>query len=69
MYSGCVPQTNPNYPNKVINKFEIFEFSEYLNVDQWHVPSSLNLSPATTPLPKFKDYLPKFLGNRMCILE
>jgi hypothetical protein len=28
-----------------------------------HVPSPLNLAPATHPLPKFKENFPNFLGN------
>lgn len=36
---------------------------------QWHVPSPLNLTPFATPLPKFKDNLPRFSGNDTCFVE
>jgi hypothetical protein len=29
----------------------------------WHISSRLNLTPATHPLPKFKDHLPRFSRN------
>lgn len=69
IYSRCAPQADPNNPNKVINKFGIFEFSEDENPTPWHVPPPLNLSPTTAPFPKFKDYLPKFSSNGTCIVE
>ena len=69
VYSGYVPQTDPNESNKVTNKFGIFEFSEDLNATPWHVPSPLNLVLATAPLPKFKIYLPKFSSNGICTIE
>lgn len=69
VYSGHVPQAHPNNLNKVIKKSGIFEFFEDVNPTPWYVPSPLNLAPATTPLPKFKDYLPKFSGNVTCTIE
>ncbi len=69
VYSGYAPQAYPNDLNKMIKKFGIFEFSEDLNTTPWHVPSPLNLAPATAPLPKFKDYLPNFTGNGTCTVE
>jgi hypothetical protein len=41
----------------------LFQFEEDVNATLWHVSSPLNLTPATNPLPKFKDHFPKFSGN------
>ena len=60
VYSRYDAQVDPKDRTKVIIKFGIFEFSKDINTTPWHVPSPLNLSPTTAPLPKFKDYIPKF---------
>jgi hypothetical protein len=59
-YNHVVSATNPT---KVIKQFGLFKFEEDLDATMWHVPSQLNLALATTPLPKFKDHLPKFSRN------
>jgi hypothetical protein len=59
-YNHVVSTTNPT---KVIKQFGLFKFEEDLDATPWHVSSPLNLAPTTTPLPKFKDHLPKFSGN------
>lgn len=69
VYSGYVPQADPNDPNKVIKKFGIFEFFEYVNRTPWHVPIPLNLTPTTSPLSKIKYHLPNFSGNGTCSVE
>jgi hypothetical protein len=50
---------------KVIKKYELFQFEEDAMTTPWHVSSPLNLAPATHPLPKFKDHIPKFSGNNI----
>jgi hypothetical protein len=47
----------------VIKKYGIFQFKEDAMTTPWHVSSPLNLAPATHPIPKFKEHLPKFSGN------
>ena len=69
MYSGYNPIVSANDPNKVIKTYGLFRFEEDLNTTPWHVSSPLNLAPARAPLPKFKDYLPKFSGNGTCTVE
>jgi hypothetical protein len=63
MYNHYNPVVSTTNPTKVIKQFGLFKFEEDLNATPWHVSSPLNLAPATTPLPKFKDHLPKFSGN------
>jgi hypothetical protein len=60
MYSHHNPFLSTTNPSKVIKQFGLFKFEEDLDATSWHVSSHLNLSLATTPLPKFKDHLPKF---------
>jgi hypothetical protein len=50
-------------PTKVIKKYGLFQFEEDATITLWHVSFPLNLAPATCPLPKFKEHLPRFLGN------
>jgi len=50
-------------PAKVIKKFGLFHIEEDVTTTPWHVSSTLDISPAIDPLPKFKDHLPKFSGN------
>lgn len=69
MYSGYNPIVSANDPNKVIKTYGLFRFEDDLNATLWHVSSPLNLAPACVPLPKFKDYLPKFSGNGTCTVE
>ena len=65
LYSHQVPiQSTTNLAN-VIKKYELFRFEEDATTTPWHVSSPLNLAPATRPLPKFKDNLPRFSGNNM----
>jgi hypothetical protein len=59
-YNHVVSTTNSA---KVIKQFGLFKFDGDLNITMWHVSSPLDLAPTTTPLPKFKDHLPKFSGN------
>jgi hypothetical protein len=63
IYSHQVPIQSTTNPAKVINKYGLFQFEEDATTTPWHVSSPLNLTPATHPLPKFKDHLPRFLGN------
>jgi hypothetical protein len=63
MYSHFNPVQSTTNPAKVIKQYGLFQFEEDANATPWHVSSPLDLTPATTPLPKFKDHLPKFSGN------
>ena len=69
MYNRYNPITSTNESTKFINKYGLLHFEEDANDTPWHVPSPLNLNPARQPLPKFKDYLPKFSGNGTCTVE
>jgi hypothetical protein len=51
-------------PAKFIKKYGIFQFEEDATTTSLHVSSTLNLPPATHPLPKFKEHLPRFSGNK-----
>jgi hypothetical protein len=63
LYSHHVPIQSTTNPTKVIKKYGIFQFEEDTTTTPWHVSSPLNLAPATHPLPKFKEHLPRFSGN------
>jgi hypothetical protein len=63
LYSHQVPVQSTTNPAKVIKKYGIFQFEEDATTTLWHVSSPLNLAPATRPLPKFKENLPRFSGN------
>jgi len=63
IYIHVVPVQSTTNPTKVIKKYGLFQFEEDSTTTPWHVSSPLNLEPATNPLPKFKDHLPKFSGN------
>jgi hypothetical protein len=64
LYSHHIPIQSTTNPTKVIKKYGIFQFEEDAMTTPWHVSSPLNLAPATHPLPKFKDNLPRFSGNK-----
>jgi hypothetical protein len=49
----------------VINKYGLFQFEECATTTSWHMSSPLNIEPATHPLPKFKEHIPKFSGNNI----
>jgi hypothetical protein len=63
LYSHHIPVQSTTNPTKVIKKYGLFQFEEDATTTPWHVSSPLNLAPATRPLPKFKENLPKFSGN------
>jgi hypothetical protein len=65
LYSHQVPVQSTTNPAKVIKKYGLFQFEEDATTTLWHVSSPLNLAPATRPLPKFKENLPRFSGNNM----
>jgi hypothetical protein len=48
---------------KLYVKLSKCEFGKTALVYLGHISSPLNLTPATCPLPKFKENLPRFLGN------
>jgi hypothetical protein len=60
LYSHQVPVQSTTNSTKVIKKYGIFQFEEYATTTPWHVSSHLNLTPATHPLPKFKEHIPRF---------
>jgi hypothetical protein len=64
MYSHQILVQSTTNLTKVIKKYGLFQFEEDATTTTWHVSSSLNLAPATHPLPKFKEHLPKFFGNK-----
>jgi hypothetical protein len=63
IYSHKVPIQSTTNSTKVIKKYGLFQFEEDATTTPWHASSPLNLTPATQPLPKFKENLPRFLGN------
>jgi hypothetical protein len=63
LYSHQVPVQSTTNPAKVIKKYGLFQFEEDATTTPWHVSSPLNLTPATCPLLKFKDNIPRFSGN------
>jgi hypothetical protein len=63
LYSHQVPVQSTTNPAKVIKKYGLFQFEEDATTTLWHVSSPLNLTPATFPLPKFKENLPRFSRN------
>jgi hypothetical protein len=63
LYSHQVPVQSTTNPTKVIKKYGIFQFEEDAITTLWHVSSPLNLAPATRPLLKFKEHIPRFSGN------
>jgi hypothetical protein len=64
LYSHQVPVQSTTNPTKVIHKYGLFQFEEYATTTPWYVSSPLNLAPAIRPLPKFKEHLPRFSGNK-----
>jgi hypothetical protein len=62
-YSHQVLVQSTTNPAKVINNYGLFQFEEDATTTSWHMFSPLNLTPSTQSLPKFKDHLPRFLGN------
>jgi hypothetical protein len=67
LYNHHIPVQSTKNPTKFIKKYGLFQFEEDATTTLWHVSSPLNLAPATCPLLKFKDHLPKFLGNNTVI--
>jgi hypothetical protein len=63
LYSHHIPVQSTTNPAKVIKKYGVFKFEEDVTTTSWHVSYPLNLAPATRPLPKFKEHLPRFSGN------
>jgi hypothetical protein len=63
LYNHHIPVQSTTNPTKVIKKYGFFQFEEDATTTLWHVSSPLNLAPATCPLLKFKEHLPKFSGN------
>jgi hypothetical protein len=63
LYSHHIPVQSTTNPTKVIKKYGLFQFEEDATTTPWHASSPLNLAPATHPLPKFKEHLPRFSGN------
>jgi hypothetical protein len=60
LYSHHIPIQSVTNPTKIIKKYGLFQFEEDATTTLWHVSSPLNLEPATRPLPKFKEHLPRF---------
>jgi hypothetical protein len=67
LYIHHVPVQSTTNPTKFIKKYDLFQFEEDTTTTLWHVFSPLNLAPTTFPLPKFKEHLPRFLGNNIII--
>jgi hypothetical protein len=65
LYSHQVHFQSTKNPTKVIKKYGVFQFEEDAKTTLWHVFSPLNLAPTAHPLLKFKENLPRFLGNNM----
>jgi hypothetical protein len=63
LYSHHIPIQSTTNPTKIIKRYGLFQFEEDATTTLWHVSSPLNLAPASHPLPKFKEHLPKFSGN------
>jgi hypothetical protein len=63
LYSHHIPVQSTTNPTKFIKNYVLFHFKEDATTTPWHVSSPLNLAPTTRPLPKFKEHLPRFLGN------
>jgi hypothetical protein len=64
LYSHHISIQSTTNTTKVIKRYGIFQFEEHATTTLWHVSSPLYLASATRPLPKFKDHLPGFLGNK-----
>jgi hypothetical protein len=67
LYSHQFPIQSTTNPTKVIKKYGLFQFEEDATKTPWHVSFPLNLAPATHPLPKFKENLPRFSRNSTVI--
>jgi hypothetical protein len=65
LYSHQVLVQSTTNPTKVIKKYGIFQFEEDATITLWNVSSPLNLAPASRPLPKFKEHLPRFSRNNI----
>jgi hypothetical protein len=65
LYYHHIPVQSTTKPTKVIKKYGIFQFEEDATTTPRHVSSPLNLAPATRPLSKFREHLPRFLGNNI----
>jgi hypothetical protein len=64
LYNHQILYQSTKNPTNIIKKYGLFQFEEDATTTLWHVFSPLNLAPATHPLPKFKEHLPKFSGNK-----
>jgi hypothetical protein len=69
LYSHQVSIQSTTNPAKVTKKYGLFHFKQDATTTLWHVSSPLNLTPATRPLPKFKENLPRFSGNNMVTMN
>jgi hypothetical protein len=65
IYIHQVPIQSTTNPAKVIKKSRLFQFKEDATTTPWHISSPLNLALAIHPLQKFKENLPRFLGNNI----
>jgi hypothetical protein len=65
IYNHQFPIQSTTNPAKVIKNNGLFQFEEDSMTTPWHVSTPLNLAPATHPLPKFKEHLPRFSGNNI----
>jgi hypothetical protein len=65
LYIHQIPVQSTTNPAKVINKYGLFQFKEDDTTTLWHVSSPFNLAPATRPLPKLKENLPRFSENNI----
>jgi hypothetical protein len=63
LYTHQIPIESTTNPTNVIKKYGLFQFKEDATTTPWHVSSPLNITPATRPLPKFKENLPRFSRN------
>jgi hypothetical protein len=63
LYSHQVHVQFTTNPTKIIKKYGLFQFKEDATTTPWNVSSPLNLAPATHPLPKLKENLPRFPRN------
>jgi hypothetical protein len=65
IYSHPIPIQSTTNPTKVMKKYGLFQFKEDATTTPWHVSYPSNLAPATLPLSKFKEDLPKFSRNNI----
>jgi hypothetical protein len=68
-YSHQILIQSTTNPAKVLKKYGLFQFEEDATTTPWHVSSPLNLAPAIHPLPKFKENILKFFGNKIVTIN